>query len=324
MQSISRGARSHLIDVQDNGRRIAGALLLHCKPQPNDHFASRALRLGVVECLGGPVLPADVTPELLSELLNRIEALVIELGASRLSFVAPPSAAVWPELISDVFHARGYRQTSLSTSLIDLTRAPDSIFACFDAAARKGVRKCEKHGLIVEECCDWKSYYCEFLLPFYSSAGHETLIPRGEEVERMIWSEEVLSGLYRFFIARVGNGPVLATLGTHAFNGLATEIASGRTPEGISTDVPAQDLLHWKAFSVHKMAGDLIFDMAGFSSAPASPKEAGIKRFKQKWGGQTVEVASYHRDFPTLANTILGAGGRVMRLVQPRVRWLSS
>jgi lipid II:glycine glycyltransferase (peptidoglycan interpeptide bridge formation enzyme) len=320
LRGISQGAKAYLIGVKENGRRVAGALLLHCKPQPRDHFMLRASKIGVVECLGGPVLPVDATPEQLAELLDRIEALVIQLRASHLSFVARPPAAIWSDRLSEVFAARGYRQTSVCTSLIDLTPDMDAMFAGFDPAARKGVRKCEKRGLLITECKDWTSYYTEFLLPFYSSVGHEALTSRGEETERMIWDEQARSGLYRFFVARTEGGPVLATLGTHTFNGLATEIASGRTQEGLKSDLPAQDLLHWHAFGVHKSAGDLMFDMAGFSATPSSPKEAGIKRFKEKWGGRTVEIPSYHRDFPTLANAVVAAGGRVKRLIRLRAK----
>ena len=319
LRCITQGARSHLADVRQDGKRTAGALLLHCRPQPGDHLISRALSFGVLECLGGPVLPVDTTPELLAKLLDQIEHLAVRLRASRLAFVARPSAASWPECVSKVFGARGYRQTSLCTSLIDLTPDTDSIFSSFDPAARKGVRKCEKRGLIIEQCTNWTSYHNEFLIPFYSSIGHEAVKSRSEETERMVWDEQVRSGLYRFFVARMAGGPVLATLGTYSFNGLATEIASGRTKEGLRSDLPAQDLLHWHAFNVHKSAGDGMFDMAGFLARPVSPKEAGIRRFKEKWGGRRVEIPSYHRDLPSFANAVIAAGSKIRRLTRVRV-----
>ena len=304
-----------MVSVEKGGEPIAGALMLCSTPQIWKRVPWRMRGYRALECLQGPVLPKGASPELLSELLGRVEELAGRLGASRISFIARPTAAIWSEDLPNVFLARGYSQAPMLSSLIDLTRSEEMIFASFEHAARKGVRKCEKNGVTISECRDWESYYHDFLLPFYETVGHENVAPRSREVEQKVWDEESHSGLYRFFVARIGDSPVLATMGSYSFNGLATEIATGRTKAAVAINLPVQDLLHWEVFKVHRAAGDMFFDMAGFSAAPISPKEAGIRRFKEKWSGRTVEIPSYHRDLPTLANKALSLGRAVKRMV---------
>jgi lipid II:glycine glycyltransferase (peptidoglycan interpeptide bridge formation enzyme) len=88
-------------------------------------------------------------------------------------------------------------------------------------------------------------------------------------------------------------GNVHAVLGTYCYQGIVTEIMSGRTNFGKSSNVPAQDLLHWEAMLYHKRSGDRYFNLAGYSPNPANEKEAGIRRFKEKWGGREISVPSY-------------------------------
>ncbi len=68
------------------------------------------------------------------------------------------------------------------------------------------------------------------------------------------------------------------------------------TEFGRTSKQPAQDLLHWEDFSNHKAAGDTTFNLAGFNPAPTDAKEAGIRRFKEKWGGRIVEVPQFERE----------------------------
>ena len=52
----------------------------------------------------------------------------------------------------------------------------------------------------------------------------------------------------------------------------------------------------------HKRAGDRYFNLAGYSPAPANEKEAGIRRFKEKWGGdeRSVPTFTWTREPPLL------------------------
>jgi hypothetical protein len=98
------------------------------------------------------------------------------------------------------------------------------------------------------------------------------------------------SGVYTWFVALDESGDPVGTLGTYRHAGVATEVMSARDP-GFA--LPSQDLLHWEVIRHHRDAGDQLFDLAGFAPEPADPKEAGIRRFKEKWGGRVVPAPRY-------------------------------
>ena len=41
--------------------------------------------------------------------------------------------------------------------------------------------------------------------------------------------------------------------------------------------------------------GCTLFDLAGVAPEPANQKEAGIRRFKEKWGGKYVEYSRFEK-----------------------------
>ena len=108
--------------------------------------------------------------------------------------------------------------------------------------------------------------------------------------------EEDRNGYYHYFIAESINGSTLATLGMYIFNGVATEIMSTLAPEALKLKVPAQDILHWEMMLEAKHLGCLTFDLAGINTNPQTPKEIGIRRFKEKWGGEYVEYYTYKKE----------------------------
>lgn len=88
----------------------------------------------------------------------------------------------------------------------------------------------------------------------------------------------------------------MAVLGMLIFNGVAREIASAIIPEAYKQKIPAQDLLHWELLLEAKRLKCHTFDLAGVSPNPVSPKEKGIRRFKEKWGGQYIEYYTYKKN----------------------------
>jgi lipid II:glycine glycyltransferase (peptidoglycan interpeptide bridge formation enzyme) len=84
----------------------------------------------------------------------------------------------------------------------------------------------------------------------------------------------------------------------YMFNGVATEIASALSPQAFTQKIPAQDILHWEMLLEAKKAGCHTFDMAGVNPNSSNPKEAGIRRFKEKWGGRYVEYQTFEKQLP--------------------------
>jgi hypothetical protein len=315
-------AVSYVLTVEHAGARLAGALVSHV---PAGMASRDWLRRGKawVEgrgngeliCLHGPVLLNGDKREALAALLAQVDALRARVGVGQVYFSGQPVLADWGDAraIASVFSRFRYREVPWLTSVVDLTQPEEKLLAGFKHAARKGIRKCVEAGLSVRAAQGYDEYRRDFYDPYIESLGTG---PRPMSPGDRRWWQ---SGgrHYRFLVAKDGAGAVHATLGTYAFNGVATEVWSGRTAAGQKANVPAGDLLHWEAFRIHKAAGDKWFNLAGFSPEPRDAKEAGIRRFKEKWGGREVPVPQYLRGHVPLVARI---ARRLADRFRPRAR----
>lgn len=306
MREYAAGARPYVVEIAEGGvRRVAG-LLLHEKP--GGSMAGRVLRMfgdGTLTCTEGPVVAAGCETHFVRQWFGAVDDLARLIGASKTS-VTPRLWANGRTDIGEDLVGAGWRVQPWETALVDLTSDEAALLAGFDHAARKGVHKCERAGLVVETCESWDDYQTKFVAPFEVSFGHERTARRPPAAARAIWDISIKSGCYRYYIARLPGGEVQATLGVYIFNRVATEIMSGRTPAGLASGLPAQDLLHWTAVCAARRDGAQIFDLAGFSPAPANPKEEGIRRFKLKWGGRVVPCPRLVRSHSNFAACVIG------------------
>ncbi|HEV2368785.1 MAG TPA: GNAT family N-acetyltransferase, partial [Acidimicrobiales bacterium] len=248
--------------------------------------------------IDGPVLGEGDPGPALARLLPDLETASRRMRARSLTLV-PPTGAGWadqPEARA-LLDSRGYRCDEWMTAVVDLARTPDELFGAFRRSARKAVRRAEELGVRIVRCADIEEYASRFR-PAYRE-GRRAMglgLPPEKDVAAMA---DLIGTTYHFFLAVDGSdGRTLATLGTYRFCGMATEVASVQTNEGRVRGYPAQDLLHWEAMRFHCSLGDQAFDLAGYNPAPTSEKEAGIARFKQKWGGTPVSTPRFHLRLP--------------------------
>lgn len=290
------------IDVKANGRRAvvvrvgdrAGALLsLPVKPG------------GEAICYYGPVLRDPESLEVMSHLLDGAEESAREADAVTLRFVGHELRSRVSGLdLRQSFIDGGYRETSWLTALVDLQVGEDELFARVDRAARKGIRRCLREGLTVVRCMGQAEFEERFLQPF-ASVARPSYDP---ERDRIAFALD--GGRHYSYFAALAGSEVLAVLGSYRYRGLAREIMSARTRAGRENRLPAQDLLHWHTLVHHRDLGDEVFDLAGFAAEPSNSAEAGIRRFKEKWGGVTVVVPIWER---RLAGTLRRMRHRVSR-----------
>lgn len=300
----ANSAKPYWIDVTVNGSRKVGALFGLKKI--NSFFSDK----GELSCFHGPVLFAGSNIEYLAELLHKTEKLASDVSARSVSFIGFPT---WcdtcnDEVIEQIFYELNYKKKPWFTSIVDLSPSEDKIFASFKNAARKGIRKSEREGLTVSRCKTLNEFNSFFVTPYYEENSNTRNISR----QNTIWNLDN-GRYYNYFFVKNSQGHILATLGTYRYKGVATEIMSHRTKASYIDNLPAQDLLHWEVFRFHKEHGDQWFDMAGYSPDPKTPKEKGILRFKQKWGGREVKIPSYVHNHETLS---LGIIHKIRNLIQ--------
>jgi hypothetical protein len=273
----------------------AGALWLLRRESPSGARArARALLRGVsatLECRDGPVLPEVGAEEALTALLGQARDLARAQDATRIA-VTPPPAAGWSEdsALRAAFERAGFAESPWLTGLVDLRHDDDALRSALHRSARKAVRRAQEIGVVVRVLDTREEIENVFLRSYAAWSG----LDLKATVDRALPMHDLDEGdAYAWFLAEDSDGVPLGTLGTYRHAGVATEIASSRNPD---SPLPAQDILHWKVLLHHRDLGDEVFDLAGFSPEPESPKEAGIRRFKEKWAGTVRPSPRYELD----------------------------
>lgn len=315
------GADSIVVSIERTEHRRIGALFdvrQYGDPGGGPYQWLKRLLGGrgrLLECIDGPVIREDATSRDFSCFLKCIDEQVRRSGAYVVNFHMPTTAISSTSAtnldIRHIFAANGYTIMPWLTALVDLSVDEDEIFARFNRSARKGIRRCEKEGIWVEKCDCEAMFLEDFCSTYYGVSGKGTAFDLANK-RRALATWRIGDDAYRFFVARDMECQVLGTLGSYRFNGIATEIMSSRTAEADARHLPVQDLLHWELFRAHKALGDHTFNLAGFNPDPKTPKEIGIRRFKEKWGGSVVEVPYFTKHFETIP----------LKYLRKLLRWL--
>lgn len=302
IHSAVNGAASYAISVDRDGARVAGALISLRPASLKTMNVMDRVRLriaggasGTLECFEGPVLPIGNVQDFLADVLLQVNALAKRLGVNHIRFTGAPVLAPWAgsEDASRVFQEFGYLETRWLTNVVDLAQDEETLRRNLKQAARKGIRKSLDAGLSVKLCESRDEFFGTFCKAYYEDA--DSADESSIEFRNLAFWEADSERSYRFFVVKDSGGNVHAALGTYSYNGVATEILSGRTAFGKSSNLPAQDLLHWEAMLYHRRSGDRHFNLAGYSPNPVNEKEAGIRRFKEKWGGREIAVPAFVR-----------------------------
>ncbi|MBL8487349.1 MAG: GNAT family N-acetyltransferase [Rhodocyclaceae bacterium] len=220
----------------------------------------------------------------------------------------PADPAGWRQAFEDF----GYAPSPWGTYLVDLSPEEDAIWQAVDHAVRKGVKKAVREGLAVRRIADPAEYRRAFLCPYLAWKGETDTLAEVGRKAGIVWTHPAHDDHYRYFVATDAAGETLGVLGMYLNAGIATEITSGIAPAAFERKLPVQDLLHWEMFRDARQAGCTVFDLAGVSPAPATPKEENIRRFKKKWGGRYVEYGRHewrHRLLVLAARWLPGLAG---------------
>ncbi|MBN2374459.1 peptidoglycan bridge formation glycyltransferase FemA/FemB family protein [bacterium] len=206
---------------------------------------------------------------------------------------SPQSIFISSGEVIDTFKRHGFISRRWGTFLTDLSLDEDALFRSLRHSARKNIKKCKEENILVKKINNIDEYYEMFYKTYKAS---EEYYGRKCNPFSKIPYEEDKNKYYHYFIAQQINGSILATIGMYVFNRVATEIMSTLAPSALKQKIPAQDILHWEMMLEAKRLGCLKFDLAGVNPNPQTSKEAGIRRFKGKWGGDYIEYYTFKKD----------------------------
>jgi hypothetical protein len=157
------------------------------------------------------------------------------------------------------------------------------------SAIQRAVRKAARQGVVVRDAtsaADVRRWY-----PLYSRTMREHAAPpRPLRQFEAMWSELAPAGMLRLLLAERQAGGRTELLAGSVFLQFGQTICyafNGRDPAQLS--LRPNDAIHWTAISEGCAAGYRRYDFGEVASG-----DAGLTRFKQKWGAVPVPLYRYH------------------------------
>lgn len=185
------------------------------------------------------------------------------------------------------------RSEPWSTFLIDLQNSDNKLFLSLEKKLRKNITRTEKKGVIVKKVtsCSDLIRYCKF---YVHNKGRIPSINFRKYFKNMVDAWDILrqKSYLEIFFAEY-NGRIISGISVWGYNFIAHEAAISRSNYEKKHKIYTQDLLKWRAILHAKSNGFRWFDLSGATLFPKNSKDAGILKYKQKWGGQQVKYYRY-------------------------------
>ena len=246
-----------------------------------------------LECVDGPViLDNDYAVEAMKLILKEIKRIALTNLISHVEItLSQTSSVVTSPDVLKVVSDSGYSSKKWGTYLIDTGKDEDEIFKSIDKKAREKVNKARKMGLTVSTYNQTEEFVRD-CIDVYESAGIKTNIDH--RLRRTLEMDS--KNYYQFYLVKDPAGRNLAVVGSYIFNKVATRMASSLSPVCREENIPAQDLITWESIADAHRRGCLYFNMAGVNPDSTDTKELGVRKFKEKWGGDYSEYPVFRKD----------------------------
>lgn len=182
-----------------------------------------------------------------------------------------------------------------ATLFVDLEAGEDVLWRRLKPAARKNLRRLQGQGLVVERLDDpaqlpeYHELYARCRRALQLHVNHFVFWQK-------LWQHLRPPGCLEIFTVRQ-HDKLVAGLGVWAFNGLLYEFGVVQDPALQEDKVYANDLLKWEVIRWGHAQGYRLYDLVGVALHPSTPSEAGIRQFKEKWGGELVEFDEFDHHY---------------------------
>lgn len=188
-----------------------------------------------------------------------------------------------------VFQENGFKPSAQATFLIDLSQPLETLWKNVDHSARKLVNRTKEEGVQIKVVETEEDLHRYFDVVNENRARNKlSLLPYSSSMWRIFRENKV----GEILIAEK-DGRVLAGLGISFFNGYLNEWGAGTASFALENKIYASDLLKWHVIEWGKKNNCRYYDLTGVVPNSSDPKEQGIFRYKQKWGGKLVEYNAY-------------------------------
>ena len=311
LQRLS-GAEPLYVTVEDDGRTIARCLVLKAgkisdlvRRSPGISFLLPVINRGLatLSWLHGPLLHGEMRLETVLQLFDAIEELAARERVMAISFTAHPTVEI--RGLTQCLVDRGYRASKMATYLVDLT---GEFERNLHRSVGKNARSCLRRGveIVIVSDEEFPAYY-QLVNGFRLDAG---LL--GFPLEDFLLHQEVLREQRVLFGAKY-EGKFIAGLGVLACNGLLIECEAATSQVCFEQRLFVNDLIKLEIMRWGRRNDYQLFDLAGVAVEPEDDKAAGIRRFKEKFGGDYVEYDSFEKDLTRVRGAVLAWARRLHR-----------
>jgi hypothetical protein len=199
-----------------------------------------------------------------------------------------------------------------ATYLVNLQQSMDSAWKNMEHSARKAINKALKDGILVERVKD------EVQLRVIYDFNREEILKKGHRVysydnHRIMWKHLKKGNCVEQFVA-YHEGRIIGSLGIWHYNGTLYEFASVQSEYAYENKLYGSDAIKWEIIKWGIQNGYRWYNLAGVNPEPKTPKEEGIRRFKEKWGGEYREYFEYNLEFGNnVLFKVLKSGWRIFK-----------
>jgi lipid II:glycine glycyltransferase (peptidoglycan interpeptide bridge formation enzyme) len=181
------------------------------------------------------------------------------------------------------FISKNFEIQEWATSLIDLRKPIEELYSNISKhSGQKNIKRAEKRGVTIEEIDENNllDYHC-IKQDFRDRMNEDTV----DYQYTLDWWRRVKPIGYSGFLARKEGKAISGILFSY-FNKIIVEAGIARSLEDVKEKLYSQDLIKWKMIEWGKNNKMNYYNLAGYNPYPKTPKEEGIKRYKEKWGGE--------------------------------------
>lgn len=178
-----------------------------------------------------------------------------------------------------------------ATYLVNLQQSEETAWKNLKHAARKAVNKASRDGIRVERVED------EPQLRALHDFNREERLKMGLKTysynnSLVMWKHLRKGNCVELFVA-YHEDRMIGSLGIWHYNGNLYEFASVQSEYAYENKLYSGDAIKWEIIKWGIRNGYRWYNLAGVDPEPKTPKEKGIRRFKEKWGGEYKEYFEY-------------------------------
>lgn len=261
----------------------------------------------------GPLVLGGAPAPTLAALLGEVDAAARREGVGAVERVTPPLTAP-ADAYERAYAERGYAGQRAATILVELQQPRDLLWRGLHPSARKAVARCRRQGVTIRRLAPDEPLdrYLEVLRETRARLGLP--MPPTYPCDSIREAFRDTAARCEVFVAEQ-DGRMLGGLGVLAFGTVVHEIAVAQSGDALERHLYTGDAIKWAVIEWARQAGFRSYDLGGIDLAPADPKAAGIRRFKEKWGGRTVEYPRYDRERRGVAATVFRRLRRLREVV---------